>query len=178
MSNLLPQSTQGHNRREYYLRFAAVSLYALAVLSLVATVLLVPSYILSSAKEEIAQKEQALFRERVELAAGESVAGQIEAINARAKILSSDIGPEVAPIIEKSVLGVRPRSVMLSDIRYERDSKGIRKVTIGGTAATRDALQQYVETLEKTGQFSSVELPLSNFVKRTNIEFVASMIIK
>lgn len=178
MSNLLPQSVQRQNRREYHLRFAAVSLYALSVLSLGATVLLVPSYILSSAKEEIAQKEQVLFKERVELAPGESVAGQIEAINARVKILSSDLGPNIAPIIEESVLGIRPRSITLSDIRYERDSKGVRKVTVGGTAATRDALQQYVETLEKTGQFSGVELPLSNFVKRTNIEFVASMTIK
>ena len=59
---------------------------------------------------------------------------------------------------------------------YENDATKGKKVTVLGIAPSRELLLLFRRALEDDVAFKKVDLPISNFVKGSNIEFSLSLI--
>ena len=71
-------------------------------------------------------------------------------------------------------------AIKITDIAYESRSPDelaqARKVSIEGTAPSRSALLSFRRALEDDANFQSVDLPISNFIKGSNIQFYLSLV--
>lgn len=65
--------------------------------------------------------------------------------------------------------------IKLVSIIFAEDNK---KISLKGTAPTREAFMQFKDQLEKTKSFSDFNSPLSNIINATNINFSLSFLIK
>lgn len=60
--------------------------------------------------------------------------------------------------------------------RYAVTDAGGHSVEVGGTATTRAALQNFIDTLRQTASIARVDSPVNNFVKSTNVPFTITII--
>lgn len=171
MSNLLPPSIQSKNRREYRLRFIATVLFLLAGLLLAGIVFLLPSYLLSSVKESAALRELDAFKAEQGLRQDESAAGVVAAVTDRLGILAKTDAEALSSTIAEGILAARRQDVSITGIQYEQPAKGAPQYRVSGIAASRASLQSFMERVSDTGVFAAVELPVSNFVERSEIRF-------
>jgi hypothetical protein len=82
-------------------------------------------------------------------------------------------------VINAIILKKMP-SIKITEISYEDDSlKGqevIKKISIRGNAPSREVLLSFRQALEDSVSFKQVDLPISNFIKGSNIQFYLSLI--
>jgi Tfp pilus assembly protein PilN len=71
------------------------------------------------------------------------------------------------PILEKTS-EIIPEGVYLNAFSYNKSSE---RVNISGYAETREALLEYEKNLKESEYFKEVESPLSNIIKKEDIEF-------
>ncbi len=64
------------------------------------------------------------------------------------------------------------------DIKFVTFSASQNKVNLEGFAASRDSLMAFKDSLSQSLYFDKVDMPLSNFLKQTNIDFFVSFEIK
>ena len=75
------------------------------------------------------------------------------------------------PIILKKMSNIK-----ITDISYENDPLKGRKVSIEGNAPSREILLLFRRALEDDVLFKQVDLPISNFVKGSDIKFYLNLI--
>ena len=99
---------------------------------------------------------------------------KIEKINGSVKtvesILSSSKNPQD---ILNMVFASKPVDVTLSEYKIDLETG---KVTLAGSAATREALFQFKQSLEANEDFSLVQIPISSFEAEVDITFVANFL--
>ena len=78
-------------------------------------------------------------------------------------------------IINTIVVNKMPE-IKITDISYDNDIEKGKKVNIEGIAPSREALLSFRLALEGDKNFKQVDLPISNFVKGSNIQFSLSLI--
>jgi Tfp pilus assembly protein PilN len=173
MINVLPENEKAKLGKEYMLRLAIVCLLIVTFLSLFASTLLLPTYIVSSSRET-------------------SLEGQLEALNKSnpgaslndLNIFIDKINSTLALFDTKStdynfledvlspVLKARPSTTTISQMLFSnRGGDNGAKLELHGVAENRAALQSFKTALEKTNKFNRVDVPISNFVKKTDIDF-------
>jgi hypothetical protein len=77
----------------------------------------------------------------------------------------------VSAIILKKILGIK-----ITDISYKNDPLLGKTVNLEGTAPSRESLLLFRQALQDDTTFKNVDLPISNFVKGSNIQFYLSLI--
>ncbi|MDO8623742.1 MAG: hypothetical protein Q7R54_00050 [bacterium] len=171
MSNLLSQEDKKNILRGYRFRLAIVTLCFSLVTALIATALLLPSVLLSSQREHSALERVAVLSK----GSGKPNVRELTAPLNDAKLrlpLLSHTAPDVS-LRELLNKVVEARSDRISLIRFSFVGSGEekREVDISGTSRDRAALLAFVKALERTGLFESVEIPISNYAKDTDIDF-------
>ena len=78
-------------------------------------------------------------------------------------------------VINAIILKKIPK-IKITDISYENDSLKGKKISIQGNAPSREILLLFRQALEDSVAFKQVDLPISNFVKGSNIQFYLSLI--
>jgi hypothetical protein len=136
-------------------------------------VLLIPSYILAMTKYNFVRDQVTkLEASQARMGQQKEVDTEIKKVNKKvALFLGDEKNPSPVPseLIFK-VIGMKNPTLRLSGILY--DVTALReRLVISGQAASRDGLAQFVETLKKDKTFTLVDLPISSYVKSTNIDF-------
>lgn len=174
MLNILPKEEKKKILTEYRLRLAAVSFFAIATLTFSSLILLVPSYLLAVLKYNNAAQELAGLETKTNIVTGQekNVDTQITALNKKINLLlSGDTNRQLSPSqVIINILSIKGVMIKISGFTYEAIADQER-VVLSGNAVNRDSLAQFVETLKKDPSFISVDLPISSYVKSTNIDF-------
>ena len=127
--------------------------------------------LLSSQKEKSAQERFDLLIQ----SAGKGNAGELEKILREGKSVLKLVSHEdpKAFLFESlmRIVSAKPRQISLENFSFVRDGAEKIKVDIGGVAENRASLLSFVKTLEQTGLFEKVTVPISNFAKDADIEF-------
>lgn len=166
----------------FYYRLAVLFLVMAGVSFLIAFVAILPSYFFSSSrykivntKLEIQKKEPVPLPEERTLAIIKDLnnkLGLIENIGDDKFIVSQKV---VSAVILKKIPGIR-----ITDISYENETENNslqgKKISIRGTAPSREVLLSFRQALEDSPAFKQVDLPISNFIKGSNIKFYLSLI--
>lgn len=173
MLNILSTTEKKKVIIEYRLRLAVVSVVAVGALVVASIVLLAPSYLLAVTKFTDAEKTLAALEEKYGTNSQEKdISVQIRDINNKISLLlSSGTNTQLSPsqTIAK-ILNIKGSAIKLYGITYDGTTVQERFV-LTGTAASRDSLATFVEDLKKEPTFTSVTLPISSYVKSTNIDF-------
>lgn len=180
MINVLPEQEKIDLRREYYMRVATVSLNILTLLSLLASLLLVPPYILSASKENSVKNTLAIINNENPEISLNDLNTFIEKINSTLSLfINNTVKRNVLEDVYMPVLNSQPSNISIAQLLFaEHGGNGVAELDLHGVAQDRDALQSFKDILIKSGKFTSVDIPISSFVKKNNIDFTVTLILK
>ncbi|OGI67273.1 hypothetical protein A2823_01490 [Candidatus Nomurabacteria bacterium RIFCSPHIGHO2_01_FULL_41_91] len=178
MINLIPKEERKKMTIGFYYKLAILFLMVLDFCILVAVISITPSYFLSSAKSasintklEIQKNEPLPLFDQQTLTVIKGVNNKLDLVeNAeKNKFL-------VSQKIIRAILLNKRSDIKITQILYENDPAQGKKISITGTAPSREILLLFRRALENDSAFKNVNLPISNFVKGSNIQFYLSLI--
>jgi uncharacterized membrane protein len=178
MINLIPKEEKKKMTIDFYYKILVLFFVMAGLSALVALVAILPAYFLSSMKYSLAnakletQKGEPLPQE------GEQTIAAIKDINNKLSLVENaekNKFPLSVKVIN-AVLLEKISNIEITEISYENNSVSGKKISITGTAPSREVLLLFREALENSSSFKSVDLPISNFVKGSNIQFYLNLI--
>lgn len=178
MINLIPNQEKKKKVKDFYFRLGVVSLASLGMSAFFAILALIPAYYISvveikiaNQKLEIQKNEPVPVVDQDSLKAMEELDRKLDIVEKAEKernLLSQKVITEI--VLEKM------SGIKINRISYEEDAKDGKKVSIYGIAPSRERLLMFRRVLEDNVGFKQVDLPISNFIKGSNIEFYISLI--
>lgn len=175
MYNLLPQNQKKELRKMYRSRRFLAGGVLLFLFGALATVALIPSLGMSRVKLEDVLQRLSVARKVNEARLGPETRAAIEESNALLAVLAVPTPPLFAHNgFVETVLSQRTSDIRLTGIFYDgpaANAKNVFQYRLRGVAQTREALFSFVEALKTEEEFTMVDVPISNFVKDSDIDF-------
>lgn len=173
MFNLLPPNEKKILKKEYNARRAFVYVISVGALFVVSACLLVPLYVVYNNKLKSAEIQyDSLLHAQNNVK--QSYADGIRHLNVLLTLLNAPEATSTLSIIGQ-VVAARPGGIVLSSISYSAGSPA--SIEIGGIAASRDSLYAFTNALGNVQGFSVGVLPVSEFVKDSDIPFSITITI-
>ncbi len=178
MVNLIPNEERKKMIRDFNIRLCVTACVTIGFAALIASVAMMPAYFASSVKLD-------LVADRFETQKGEPVplVGQksLEVVqDLKNKIGTIDRARNAKFVISEQVIDVilnnRMSDIKINQISYEDNTQKGKKIGLTGVAPSRERLLLFRRALEEDPAFSKVDLPISNFIKGSNIEFYLTLI--
>ena len=170
---LLPEDEMKRLRREYRMRFFIVLLFFISCALFIGIVSLLPSYILSTNKENRALAQAQEVQKKREASGADQVEKDlVKAQTIARKILAENTSFYYSDIIQH-ILSHRSNKITVTSFEASRDtgtSTPVR-VIIQGKAVSREGLTTFKSVLERDSFFTQVELPVSDLAKSKDISF-------
>ncbi|MEX2052079.1 MAG: hypothetical protein WD991_00065 [Candidatus Paceibacterota bacterium] len=178
MINLIPNEEKKRMRRGFYYRLMVVLLLALASAVFISVVAITPSYFISSIKKNLAESRlENQSNEPVHLP-DQATEKLIAELNHKLTIIENEKGNTffVSERVVNEIVLKKLSDIKIHQIYYEDSPAGGKKITIRGVAPSRERLLRFRRALEDDSFFKQVDLPISNFVRGSNIQFSLSLI--
>lgn len=178
MINLIPNEEKKLMIKSFYYRLSIMLFMAFGLIILVASVALLPSYFLSSAKENSIAKKLEIEKVGPANVIDQEMLSIISALDNKLTLLEKAGQNKflVSQKIFSEIISKKISTVRITEISFKNDEKEGRKVSIRGTASSREKLLLFRQALEDDPLFKKVDLPISNFVKGSNIQFFLNLI--
>lgn len=178
MINLIPNSEKKKMVKDFFLRFSVMFFTVLALALIIGSSALLPSYLVSSVKQDFVKKRLDLQSYMPLPPGSQDVLDIARELNTKFKIIDDANKDKflvservVQKIISKKIAGIK-----ITQITYQKDAFGEGGISIRGSAASRDTLLSFSQGLDKDPDFKKVDLPISNFIKGSDIQFYINLI--
>ncbi len=177
MFNLLPENLKAKIKSDYKLRFFIIIIIFFICVEISFLILLLPSWLISINKEQNAVLETNNANESQLSKDASPVSLIITATNQRLTAIDKTLQyPEFFPILN-TILDNKTSSIRLTQFLYTPKDSANATLSLGGVSTTREALVSFVKALQTSGAFATVDLPISNLAKDTNISFLVNLTI-
>jgi len=178
MINLIPIKEQKNMTKGFYLRLFVVCLFLFSICISIALISLIPSYFLVNNKEEVAQMKFETQKNETIPQLDKDTVFLIKDIDNKLNIVENSEKNKflVSEKVINQIIASKMFDIKITRISFDVDVAFGKKVSIYGTAPSRERLLLFRKSLEENPAFSNVDLPVSNFVKGENIEFYLSLI--
>lgn len=178
MINLIPNQEKKKKVKDFYFRFAAVFVTALGFCAAVGAAALLPTYFLANAELTLAEEKLLAQQNEPPTQTDQNLAARVQDLDRKLGLVES--AEKNAYLISQKVISEivarKMPDIKITKFIYENDGALGRKITILGQAPSRERLYLFRLALEGDIFFKEVELPISNFVKGSDIEFSLSLI--
>ena len=173
MINLLPLEEKRGIRTRYILRAIVSFLWMLFVVVIASSILLLPSLLLSSLKQDIAESKMASLEKRENFTLDEASTAFITDANAKVGILMPFAGGQKAKAgdVFAKILGYKDNDIKISGMTFTAGADGARSVQLSGMAGSREGLLRFLKKFESDGTFAKADLPVGSFIKNKDLEF-------
>jgi hypothetical protein len=184
MINLLPTEENKSELRAYKIRVVILILVTLFVVILISLLFLFPSYVITDVKKTVTTQKLSTIEGDLKDKEKEPLSDIIKDINTKLKIFTDPKEQFVfSRDILKEILDKKPSEVHITSIGFKEEKNagdgGIKKtILISGFADTRLALLSFERALKEDTRFADVVVPISNFIKGSNIQFTLKFILK
>ncbi len=177
MINLIPNTEKKIMRKNFYYRLSAVFFGSLALVMIVASVALTPAYFLSEANIDSATRKLEIEKENENDPLDQEALSAILALDKKLSIVEKAQKEKfiVSERVVSEILANKMPDIKVTRISFEKNDADGRKISIRGTASSRERLLLFRHALENDPLFKQVDLPISNFVKGSNIQFFLSL---
>ncbi len=177
MLHFLPQENKKRVVQEYLLR-NIIFLFAFVLLSVVILIsLFFPSMFFSEYRSQTITNQLKTIEQANPTSSKDAIA-LIRNINATVKALSDQMAyVPMSDIIQKTI-SLKNNDIKILGISISVGADNTKNITITGFASTRDSLTLYNQNLRANPDFSAVTLPISTFIKDTNINFTMTLTAK
>jgi len=178
MINLIPNEEKKKMSKDFYLRLLTLFFTMLGVSLLVASVAILPSYFLSSAEKSSIDMKLELQGNGSIALSDEDTQKVIEDLNKKLSLIENakEKGPAFSQKVINEIILKKMSSIKITEILYQNDPQTGERINISGRAPNREVLLLFRRTLEDNTAFSKVDLPISNFVKGSNIKFYLNLV--
>jgi len=178
MINLIPNQEKKKKVKDFYFRLLVVVLAMLGFCLVVASVLVLPSYVSSSIDKNLAQEKLEMQKLEVVPSVNQSSLALVEELDRQLKIIEKAQEDKylISQKVINEVISKKMPDIKISRIFYENNFSDSKKINIYGRAPSRERLLMFRRALEEDVVFKEVDLPISNFVRGSNIEFYLSII--
>lgn len=178
MANLLPLSEKIRIQKIYKSHVLTVTLIFLGAIIGVGIITLAPALFWSFVKESTAKERLAVISQIVSAEERKNIRKSVAGINQKIALLEDGEGENtfVSLAVER-VIARKNSEVALVGFFYENTPASTRGkvMTISGVSKDRQTLLAFVNELEKEEIFINVHLPVSNFVRSSDIPFSVSV---
>ncbi|OGI71356.1 hypothetical protein A3B84_00635 [Candidatus Nomurabacteria bacterium RIFCSPHIGHO2_02_FULL_35_13] len=177
MINLIPNEEKKKMSKDFYLRLITMFFVMLSVSLLIASILILPSYFFSSIEEDVIDTKIKSQEKSISLPDPntlmiikdlENKLNSVENYEKNKYVFSTKV---INEIILKKIPNIK-----ITEIFYQNDPQTGKKISISGKASSREVLLSFRRALEDDAAFSKIDLPISNFVKGSDIKFYLSLI--
>ncbi len=179
MINLTPTQEKKAMIKSFYYRLATVSFIMLGAVMFLACAALLPSYFVSLAKKNSVLKKTGV---PAEFAPADSEILAMAAVLDRELALLDRVQKNKFLVSERvinAIISKKTGDIKITEIYFDtteaQTEAESRKISIKGTASSRERLQLFRKALADDPAFLKVDLPASNFIKGSNIEFGLSL---
>jgi len=173
MINLIPAEEKKRMTRAFYMRLITLFFLTASFIVFLACGAILPAYFMSSVKESIINTKLKTAQSEPLPQIGEQSLSIIKDLNTKLALVDNAEQTKFLPsekVINAILLKKNPE-IKITQILYESDQNQLKKITILGIAPSREVLLLFRQSLEDDGSFKNVVLPISNFVKTSNIQF-------
>lgn len=171
MYKLLPDEERAKIQAEYSRRRYVVMLSASITVIVVGMVGLFPSYMLSNARQnEVEERikitgEFGLDENKAELQAW------LARLNLKLRTLSPKLDQDRPSDLIEEVINRRAVGIKITSFDWAKAEEAGNTLSISGTARDRQALIAFEGSLNASGRFATVALPISNLAREKDINF-------
>lgn len=179
LMNVLPPTEKKSLQREYWMRLSTVSLFLISLVGMMAIVLILPSYFLSVSKLALAEDRLQTFNSANPDVETQDLNATIADINTKLSLLSDKSkGGNVSSRIIHDLVDNRPKGITLTSILYAEKKGPVKTLEIHGVAFDRLTLRNYKTLLLQNTDIAQADLPISEYLERTNITFTMLITLK
>ncbi len=174
MANLLPLKERKHFEREYLLRLVILVLLFFLLSTIFGVILLLPSYFVSSLKEETITRQSELLDKAIESRGQNTSVASFTATKNKIQQLT-EVQKQVpqTELIHTVVKNLSPQ-VTVDAFYYTNGSASQLRIT--GRSDSRVGLIEFADRLRAESLFNSVDLPVSSLARDSNIVFSITLV--
>ncbi len=195
--NILPSKEKASILMQYWLRFFTTLFNMVAVAGVIACLLLFPSYFLSKAREDLMTSRLEIFNQQNPDLTGNNMDKITSDINTKLAILNKEESAyKISDKVLNNILESRTKGIIFSQVVFNKkavvvavaedtalpqaksNTSEVATLDIHGVAQSRDALRIFKTTLDNNPNFSKVDLPISNYLEKTDLIFMISITLK
>ncbi len=170
MFKLLTEEERRKVAHEYAVHRAIVILLALIGVFVVGIIGLLPSYVLSKARENEALERARIVSSATEREENALLQAWLEKTNLKLQILSPTRDTERPSDFIKKILDQRVAGIVITGFSWMKVEDKIT-LSASGVAASRQSLITFENRINSSKYFSEVVLPISNLAKDRDIDF-------
>ena len=174
MLNLLPQEEKKHLRREYMERLGVIILGGVFITLFIGIALLLPSFFLSKAREEVLMEQAAITRDSVTLQEKETLEETLRAASQKLTILAREEGEVPLRLVFETILNHKTEGIALTELFYA-ESEDVVTLSASGVAERRSDLLKFSGALREDPLFTNIQLPVSNLAEDRDISFTITI---
>lgn len=173
MINLIPNEEKKKIAHHFYSRLTILSFLMGSFVVAAAVFAILPSYILSRTKVNIIEQKLITQKSEPVPVLDQATSSAIANLDAKLTLIESLQGDRfiVTERVINEIIKSRVNGIKILRISYENDVATGKKIHIEGEAPSREQLLLFRQALEDNKAFKKVDLPISNFVKGSNIQF-------
>ena len=177
MINLIPKEEKKKMLVDFYCRFAVLLLLMASFSVFIASVAILPAYFFSSVKNSIANTKLNIQKEEHQPTSDEQSLSEVKDINNKLAVVENAKKNKflVSEKVISAILLEKTPDIKITQIVYTNNTGADKNVTILGAATSRETLLSFQQSLEDSSAFKNVNLPISNFIKGSNIQFNLSL---
>lgn len=176
LTNLLPAHRKRVLAREYLFRLGVVMVWLAIALMVIHGLLLVPSYLYAHQQLESREAQLLTLQTANNTGSETELAERVKALDAKAKRLAALGDAPTASGALRAVLAAPRAGIRLHGFTYAPGATAEgNRMTLNGVASTRDALRQYLATLDALPFVDKAELPISAYADVSDIEFTITL---
>jgi hypothetical protein len=176
MINLIPKNEKRVLLRSFYYRLLVSFFMLLGFSGIIALAAIIPSYYSAVSRERDVNVELQIQQDEPVPAPEQETLLAIKELNKKLSLIG-DVTDNKFVITERvidNIYAQKPIDIKITGISYTYDMVS-RRIEIKGDAPSRETLLEFRQSLEDGVDFIEVDLPISNFVPGSDIEFSLSL---
>lgn len=180
MINLIPNQEKKKMARDFYIKLVAVFYLVLGSAVFIASTSILPPYFLSSVNKNAVNDRLKLQSNVPVPVVGEDTLNKVKEIDKKLILLEGLQGKQflVSEKVINKIISLKSPEIRISRISYRSLGENGRTIILDGIANNRKSLLSFNQALKDDASFKEVNLPISNFVKESDIIFSISLIPK
>ena len=177
MINLIPNEEKKKKLKDFYFRLLVTSFMVFGVSIFIATAAILPAYFFSSVKKNLTEIKLERQKNNPVPLLDQKTLNTVKDLNTKLNLVEKAQKNRylVSQNIINNIILEKMSDIKITQINFSNDIKG-KIVTISGTASSRERLLLFKQALTDNVAFKKVDLPISNFVRGSNIKFSLSLI--
>src|SRR3990167_1469226 len=172
MINLIPNEEKKKKVKDFYYRLLVTAFAVFGFSILIAGVAMLPAYFLSSVRKNLINSKLETEKNQSIPSPDKETLTVVEDLSKKLDLIEKSRNSRylVSQKVINEIMSEKMPDIKITQIQYRNESIKGKTISISGVASSRDRLLLFKRELENNIAFKKVDLPISNFVKGSNIK--------